>query len=150
MTNFGQDMPLERPDADERAAVFVPSGRAKPDMLATLRKGAAIVGYGNHDGSVTVYFESNRFDDAALAKWEHKARKAYDRLIDNAPTVSKMVADPDDFEQIGYITGKSIHLTRMASLQRWLSDSDAMASCPTAELIPRSVVPMVKPDVTKA
>lgn len=150
MAGLGQDIPLERPEPDERAALFVPSSGVKDEILLTIRKGAAVVGFANHDGSITVYFESNRFDDLALAKWEHKARKAYDRLIANAPTVSKMVVDTEDFEQIGYINGKAITIRRMASLKRWLTTSDAMDSCPDSELVPRSVVPLVKGDVTKA
>ncbi|MET3132519.1 hypothetical protein AAKU55_002793 [Oxalobacteraceae bacterium GrIS 1.11] len=140
MSSLGQDIPMERPDADGRAALFVPSKSAKEDVLLSVRKGAAIVGFANHDRSVTVYFESNRFDDPTLLKWEHKARKAYDRLIDNAPTVSKMNADPACFEQIGYINGKGITIRRMDSLKRWLTESDALATCPTSELVPRTVV----------
>ena len=108
---------MERPDTDGRAAVFVPVTGVKEDVLLTIRKGAAIVGFANHDRTITVYFESNRFDDPVLAKWEHKARKAYDRLVENAPTVSKLTTSPVNFEQIGYINGKGITIRRMESLQ---------------------------------
>jgi hypothetical protein len=148
MSGSGQDVPLERPDADGRAALFVPVAGVKEELLASIRMGAAIVGYANHDGTFTVYFESNRFDDAALAKWEHKARKAYDRLIGNAPTVSKLSANADNFEQIGYINGKGITIRRMESLKRWLALSNAMASCPETEIVPRSVPP--KPEARSA
>ncbi|WP_038489350.1 hypothetical protein [Janthinobacterium agaricidamnosum] len=144
MSVIGQDIPMERPDTDGRAAVFVPSAHVKEDVLLTIRKGAAIVGFANHDRTITVYFESNRFDDPLLAKWEHKARKAYDRLIDNAPTVSKLNVSPDNFEQIGYINGKGITIRRMESLKRWLTYSDAMASCPDSELVPRTVLAKVE------
>ncbi len=135
---------MERPDTDGRAALFVPSNAVKEDVLMTIRKGAAIVGFANHDRTITVYFESNRFDDPILAKWEHKARKAYDRLVDNAPTVSKLNVSPDNFEQIGYINGKGITIRRMDSLKRWLTDSDAIASCPETELVPRTVLAKVE------
>jgi len=148
MSGLGQDVPLERPDADGRAALFVPVASIKEELLAIVRAGAAIVGYANHDGTFTVYFESNRFDDPVLAKWEHKARKAYDRLIDNAPTVSKLSAKADNFEQIGYINGKGITIRRMESLKRWLSYSNAMDSCPETEIVPRSVLP--KPEARQA
>lgn len=131
---------MERPDTDGRAALFVPANGVKEDILLTIRKGAAIVGFANHDRTVTVYFESNRFDDPVLAKWEHRARKAYDRLVENAPTVSKLTAVPESFEQIGYINGKGITIRRMESLKRWLSYSDALASCPESELVPRTVI----------
>ncbi|MEC5162691.1 hypothetical protein ACFDR9_001791 [Janthinobacterium sp. CG_23.3] len=143
MSVIGQDVPMERPDTDGRAALFVPGGSLKEDILLTIRKGAAIAGFANHDGTLTLYYESNRFDDPMLAKWEHKARKAYDRLIDNAPTVSKMTAAPQGFEQIGYINGKGITIRRMESLKRWLSYSDALATCPETEIVPRSVVAKV-------
>jgi hypothetical protein len=142
-------MPIGRPDADARAAVFVPTVGAKEDVVLTIRPGAAVVGFANHDDTITVYFESNRFDDAGLFKWEHKARKAYDRLIDNVPTVSKLTTSPGNFEQIGYITGKAITIRRMDSLKRWLAASDALDSAPETELVPRSVIPMVKMEVGK-
>lgn len=148
MSALGQDIPLERPDADGRAAVFVPSAGIKDDILMAIRPGAAIVGFANLDRTLTVYFESNRFDDPVLAKWEHKARKAYDRLVDNAPTVSKLSVSPDNFEQIGYINGKGITIRRMEQLQRWLTQSNAMDSCPESELVPRSVMP--KPEARQA
>jgi hypothetical protein len=144
MSVIGQDIPMERPDTDGRAALFVPSTAVKEDVLLTIRKGAAIVGFANHDRTITVYFESNRFDDPILAKWEHKARKAYDRLVDNAPTVSKLNVSPDNFEQIGYINGKGITIRRMDSLKRWLTYSDAIASCPETELVPRTVLAKVE------
>ncbi|PVX38079.1 hypothetical protein C8C92_4744 [Janthinobacterium sp. 78] len=108
--------------------------------MLTIRKGAAIVGFANHDRTITVYFESNRFDDPVLAKWEHKARKAYDRLVDNAPTVSKLTTSPVNFEQIGYINGKGITIRRMESLQRWLAYSNAMETCPVTDIIPRTLL----------
>ena len=143
MSIIGQDIPMERPDTDGRAAVFVPVTGVKEDVLLTIRKGAAIVGFANHDRTITVYFESNRFDDPVLAKWEHKARKAYDRLVDNAPTVSKLTTSPANFEQIGYINGKGITIRRMESLQRWLAYSDAMDTCPVTDIIPRTVIAKV-------
>ena len=144
MSLIGQDVPMERPDADGRAALFVPSTGAKEDVLMSIRMGAAIVGFANHDSTITVYFESNRFDDPVLAKWEHKARKAYDRLIDNAPTVSKLTVSSDNFEQIGHINGKGLTIRRMESLKRWLTYSDAIASCPTTELVPRTAFAKVE------
>jgi len=138
---------MERPDADGRAALLVPVPGIKEDVLLTIRKGAAIVGFANHDRTVTVYFESNRFDDPVLAKWEHKARKAYDRLIDNAPTVSKLTTSPANFEQIGYINGKGLTIRRMDSLKRWLEYSDALASCPESDIVARTVIP--KADTVK-
>ncbi|MGK5079513.1 hypothetical protein [Janthinobacterium sp. HLX7-2] len=134
---------MERPDTDGRAAVFVPATDIKDDVLLAIRKGAAVVGFANHDRSITVYFESNRFEDPVLAKWEHKARKAYDRLVDNAPTVSKLTTSPANFEQIGYINGKGITIRRMDSLQRWLAYSDAMGSCPETDIVPRTVIAKV-------
>lgn len=132
---MGQDLPLERPDAEGRAALFVPTAAIKEEVLQTIRKGAAVVGFGNHDRTLTIYYESNRFNEPLLGKWEQKARKAYERLVDNLPTVSKMTAKPEHFEQVGYINGKGITIRRMASLMRWLEQSEALDSAPAAELI---------------
>ncbi|MES2261541.1 MAG: hypothetical protein V4724_23730 [Pseudomonadota bacterium] len=140
----GLDLPQERPDADGRAALFVPTGTIKEEVLLTIRKGAAIVGYGNHDRTLTVYYESNRFADPLLQKWEQKARKAYDRLIDNLPTTSKMISKMDNFEQVGYINAKGITIRRMEVLHRWLEYSEAMESAPVAELVPWTPPPPPK------
>jgi hypothetical protein len=77
---------------------------------ANIRLGAGIVGFGNPDGTLTVYFESNRFDESSLHKWENKARKAYDRMVAGAPTVSKAKLNASMLEQIGIIDGMGIHL----------------------------------------
>lgn len=134
-TVMGQDLPLERPDADGRAALFVPTAAAKEDVLQTIRKGAAVVGFGNHDRTLTIYYESNRFNDPGLAKWEQKARKAFERLIDNLPTVSKLVCKIEYFEQVGYISSRGITIRRMENLHRWLEASDALDSAPAAESV---------------
>lgn len=128
---FGQDLPLQRPDKeDSRAALFVPTANIKEEVLQALRNGAAIVGFGNHDRTLTIYYECNRFNEPELAKWEQKARKAYDRLLDNLPTTSKMVVKIESFEQVGYISSKGINIRRMESLVRWLENSNALESAP--------------------
>ena len=132
---FGQDLPQERPEPRGRAAIFVPSGTIKDDVLQLVRKGAAVVGFGNHDRTVTIYYESNRFNEPALQKWEQRARKAYDRLIDNLPTTSKMTTRLDYFEQVGYINGKGITIRRMDSLKRWLEQSEQLESAPETEFV---------------
>ena len=70
-------------------------------------------------------------------------RKAYDRLTENAPTVSKLVSSIDNFEQIGSITGKGLTIRRMESLQRWLEQSDALASLPDSDTVVRAAGPKV-------
>lgn len=132
---MGQDLPQERPDTDGRAALFVPTTSIKDDVLQTVRKGAAVVGFGNHDRTLTIYYESNRFNDPALAKWEQKARKAYERLIENLPTVSKMISKPENFEQVGYISAKGLTIRRMETLKRWLEFSEAMDTAPETETV---------------
>ena len=132
----GMDLPLHRPDdADARAALFVPTVGIKDEVLQTVRKGAAIVGFGNHDRTLTIYYESNRFSEPALAKWEQKARKCYERLAENLPTTNKMISKPENFEQVGYINSKGITIRRMDALHRWLEYSEAMDSAPAAESV---------------
>jgi hypothetical protein len=130
---MGQDLPLERPDNNGRAALFVPTAGIKEDVLDAVRKGSAIVGFGNHDRTLTIYYESNRFNEPNLVKWEQKARKAFERLADNLPTVSKMVCKSENFEQVGYISSKGILIRRMEKLMTWLEKSDALDTAPTSE-----------------
>jgi len=132
---MGQDLPLERPDAEGRAALFVPTAAAKEDVLQAIRKGAAVIGFGNHDRTLTIYYESNRFNEPSLVKWECKARKAWERLVENLPTVSKMVVKSENFEQVGYISARQITIRRMALLQNWLDCSDCGDTAPAEEVI---------------
>jgi len=132
---MGQDLPLERPDADGRAALFVPTAAIKEDVLSAIRKGAAVIGFGNHDRTLTIYYESNRFNDPGLFKWEAKARKCFERLVENLPTVSKMVVKAENFEQVGYISARNITIRRMSLLRNWLDKSDAADTGPEQEII---------------
>ena len=141
---MGQDLPLERPDTNGRAALFVPTATIKDDVLDTVRMGAAIVGFGNHDRTLTIYYESNRFNEPNLVKWEQKARKAFDRLADNLPTVSKMISKPENFEQVGYISSKGILIRRMEKLRGWLEKSEALDTGPSSENVVFSPPPPPK------
>ncbi|MBA5689575.1 hypothetical protein [Rugamonas apoptosis] len=135
ITTYGKDTPVGRPDIDGRAAVFVPTGAFDLDNTTTIRKGAGVVGFGNPDGSLTVYFEANRFDDSSLHKWENKARKAYDRMVMNAPTVSKAKIDARMLEQIGTIDGMGIHLKHPERLRHWLELSNALDTAPADAVV---------------
>ncbi|GAB2851946.1 hypothetical protein GCM10027277_20360 [Pseudoduganella ginsengisoli] len=127
---------MGRPDEpDGRAALFVPTSAIKEETLTAVRKGAAIVGFGNHDRTLTIYYESNRFNEPTLVKWEQKARKAFERLLDNLPTTSKMTVKMEHFEQVGYVSAKGIIIRRMEKLRGWLEKSDALETAPEAETI---------------
>ena len=138
VTNFnsyGKDTPIGRPDLDGRAGVFVPSAEFDLDNTTTIRRGAGIVGFGNPDGTLTVYFEANRFDESALHRWEHKARKAYDRMVMAAPTVSKAKIEAKFLEQLGIIDGMGISVKQPEALQRWLALSDALDTAPETSTV---------------
>ncbi|TFW29067.1 hypothetical protein [Duganella callida] len=130
VTTYSKDTPIGRPDLDGRAAVFVPSGAFDPGANAAIRLGSGIVGFGNPDGTLTVYFEGNRFDESSLHKWENKARKAYDRMVACAPTVSKAKINANLLEQIGTIDGMGIHLKQPERLQQWLAQANALDTAP--------------------
>jgi hypothetical protein len=132
VSTYGKDTPVGRPDTDGRAAVFIPSGTFDAGANAGIRMGAGIVGFGNPDGSLTVYFEANRFDDSSLHKWENKARKAYDRMVMGAPTVSKAKINANMLDQVGIIDGMGIHLKAPERLQQWLEVSNALDTAPAA------------------
>lgn len=133
-STYSKDTPTERPGLDGRAGVFVPT-----DALdlgnGPIRKGSGIVGYGNPDGTLTVYFESNRFEETSLHKWENKVRKAYDRLVMVAPTVSKAKMNASTLELVGYIDGSGIQLKQPDSVTLWLKISDALDTAPESSVI---------------
>ena len=135
MSSYGKETPVGRPDIDGRAAVFVPTLAFDPEHTSTIRKGAGIVGYGNLDGTLTVYFEANRFDESNLHKWEHKARKAYDRMVSGAPTVSKTKIDSRQLEQIGIIDGMGINLKHPERLTQWLELSSLQDTAPDEAVV---------------
>src|ERR1044071_9891303 len=128
-STYSKDTPTERPGVDGRAGVFVPTDALDVEG-GPIRKGAGIVGFGNPDGSLTVYFEANRFDDSSLHKWQNKARKAYDRMVAVAPTVSKAKMDAKLLEQVGYIDGAGITLKEPDRLTDWLNLSNALDTAP--------------------
>jgi len=134
VSTYSKDTPVGRPDTDGRAAVFVPSSMFDSTAFAGIRMGAGIVGYGNPDGSLTVYFEANRFDDSSLHKWENKARKAYDRMVMGAPTVSKAKINASMLDQVGIIDGMGIHLKTPERLQQWLEFSNALDTAPAENI----------------
>jgi len=132
VSTYSKDTPIGRPDIDGRAAVFVPSATFDAGANAAIRLGSGIVGFGNPDGTLTVYFEANRFDDSSLHKWENKARKAYDRMVMGAPTVSKAKLNASTLEQIGSIDGMGIHLKQPDRLHHWLEQANALDTAPTS------------------
>ena len=135
MATFGRDTPMDRPNPGGRAALFVPSIEAEEAVLNLLKNGSGMVGFGNQDGSVTVYFENNKFDDSSLHKWEHKVAKAYDRMVKLSPTVNKLSGDAENFEQVGFIEAAGITVRNMESLKRWLVQTDALDSMPENPII---------------
>ncbi|MES2318522.1 MAG: hypothetical protein V4631_13635 [Pseudomonadota bacterium] len=130
MSTYGRDTPIDRPGPGGRAAVFVPRTDAEETVIELLKNGSGMVGFGNPDGSVTVYFENNKFNDAALLSWQNKVFKAYDRMVKGSPTVNKLSCDMGNLEQIGLIEGPEIQLTSMAPLTDWLARTNALASAP--------------------
>lgn len=135
ITTYSKETPIGRPDVDGMAAVFVPNSEFDLAGSTTIRKGAGIVGFGNPDGSLTVYFESNRFDESSLHKWENKARKAYDRMVSNAPTVSKAKMDAKLLDQVGVIDGNGIMVRQPELLTEWLALSNALDTAPDGPAI---------------
>lgn len=130
MTTFGRDTPLERPNPGGRGALFVPSLDADDTVAAAVNNGSGMVGFGNTDGTVTVYFENNKFRDPGLHKWESKVFKAYGRLVERAPTVNKLSCDAANLDQIGFIEGQEILIRDMDKLAQWLQRSNTADSMP--------------------
>jgi hypothetical protein len=121
---------MERPNPGGRAAVFVPHPEAEEAVAEAVSNGSGMVGFGNADGSVTVYFENNKFRDSGLFKWESKVFKAYGRMVERSPTVNKLSCDAANLVQIGFIQGPEILVRDMAQLALWLGRSNAADSMP--------------------
>jgi hypothetical protein len=135
MSTFGRDTPMERPNPGGRAAVFVPHADAEEAVAAAFNNGSGLVGFGNADGTVMIYFENNKFRDPALARWESKIFKAYGRMVERSPTVNKLSCDASNLEQVGFIQGPEILVRDMGKLAQWLQRSGAADSMPaSAEL----------------
>jgi hypothetical protein len=132
MATFGRDTPMERPYPGGRAAVFVPVADAEEAVLAAVNNGSGMVGFGNADGTVTIYFENNKFRDGGLFKWESKCFKAYGRMVERLPTVNKLVCDAGNLVQVGFIEGPEILVRDMDQLRVWLQRSGAADSMPAA------------------
>jgi len=130
MTTFGRDTPMDRPNPGGRGAVFVARADAEQAVLAALRNGSGMVGFGNPDGSVMVYFENNKFNDSALHAWQNKVFKAYDRMVKGSPTVNKLTCDAGNLEQVGFVEGPEILVRNMEALADWLQRTNAVASMP--------------------
>lgn len=135
ISTYSKDTPVGRPNIDGRAGVFVPTEHFDVGNSTTIRKGAGIVGFGNPDGSLMVYFEANRFDESGLHKWENKTRKAYDRMVMAAPTVSKAKIDAKMLEYIGYIDGQGITLRQPEKLTAWLEQANALDTAPESATV---------------
>jgi hypothetical protein len=132
-----EDMtPITRPGPNGKAALYVPSDEITKELAQLIRPGAAMVGYLNHDNLITVYFEANRFNDPGLASWQQKTCKAYERLVNNLPTVSKISTSPTNLKQIGYMNGDGITIRHMDRLRDWLAASDALDSGPETSYTP--------------
>ncbi|MBZ2207280.1 hypothetical protein [Massilia soli] len=129
-TVFGMDTPMERPDPGGRAGVFVPSLDASEPVRAAMKNGSGMVGFGNLDGTVLIYFENNRFNDHGLHKWENKVYKSYDRMVNLAPTVNKLNCDAASLVQVGFVKGREILVTDMDALMGWLKRCDALDTAP--------------------
>jgi hypothetical protein len=130
MTTFSKDTPMDRPNPGGRAAIFVPLADAEQFVAAGIKSGSGVVGFGNTDGSLMVYFENNRFNDPALHAWQSKIFKAYDRMVNGSPTTSKLSCDAGNMLQIGFIQGPEILVRDMAALTDWLARSDALDTAP--------------------
>lgn len=135
LNTFGRDTPMERPDPGGRAAVFVPRVDADEILCSAVRNGSGMCGFGNPDGTVTVYFENNKFNDPGLFRWEAKVWKAYDRMVKRSPTVNKVTCDAGNLVQVGFVEGPEILVRDMELLKGWLERSGAAESMPASEEI---------------
>ena len=131
MATFSIDVPLDRPNPGARGVVFVPRPDGEEVVREQLRNGSGMVGFGNRDGTITIYFENNKFNDSALHAWQNKVLKAYDRMVNGSPTVNELTCDADNLVTIGIIEGSEILVREMDTLRGWLERTGALDSMPT-------------------
>jgi hypothetical protein len=77
-----------------------------------------------------VYFESNRFDESSLHKWENKARKAYDRMVAGAPTVSKAKLNAICWNRSASSMAWASTSSSRKRLEQWLQRANALDTAP--------------------
>ncbi len=130
MSVFERDTPMERPGPNGRAAVFVPRADGEDAVISLFKNGSGLVGFGNPDGSLMIYYENNRFNDSGLDRWQSKVFKAYDRLVNGSPTVNKVTCDALNVTQVGFVEGAEIQVRNMEALTAWLVRCNAQASAP--------------------
>jgi len=130
MSLFGLETPMERPAPGKRGAVFVPNPNTDPAVAGLFQNGSGLVGFRNPDGTMTIYFENNRFNDSALHSWQNKIFKAYDRLVNGAPTVNKTTCSENAVIQIGFVQGPEILVIEMPALTDWLTRCNVPDSAP--------------------
>ena len=133
VSTFEKDTPIGHPQANGFVALFVPVAGSEAELPSNVRNGAGIIGFGNPNGTLTIYFESNRFNETSLHLWETKVRTAYRRMIDHLPTTSKAVIPPHQLEQVGTMGAEGLRLTRFDSLKRWLAYSKLIETAPESE-----------------
>jgi hypothetical protein len=104
-------------------------------VLEAVKNGSGMAGFGNGDGTISVYFENNRFADNALATWQSKVFKAYDRMVKQMPTTSKLTCDNDNLQVVGVVGGGQIVVSDMAALNNWLERTGALATAPEGPLV---------------
>jgi hypothetical protein len=135
MASLTKDIPENRPDPGGYAAVFVPRADADEFVLEAVRNGSGMAGFANGDGTLTVYFENNRFADVALGTWQSKVFKAYDRMVKRMPTTSKLTCDSGNLQPVGVVGGGQIVVSDMAALHSWLERSGAPGTGPEGALV---------------
>jgi hypothetical protein len=134
-STFEKDTPMGHPQTHGFVGLFVPVLGSDIDMPGNIRDGAGIIGFGNPNGTLTIYFENNRFGDSSLDKWEKKVLAAYRRMIDHLPTTSKAVVQPTQLQLVGTMAADGLRLTRFDGLQRWLDHSKLPDSAPESHEI---------------
>ncbi len=77
---------------------------ASDALGGTVDAHSAIVGVPNTrnpDEAVLVYYESNRIGATNIITFADRARRAYERLVDHAPTIARAYVPRDELRAIG-------------------------------------------------
>ena len=104
--------------------IFVPTA----DAFTTIAPGSAIVGRGETDGRVHVYFEGNLHGAINLERFIDRAAVAAGRLEQRYPTVAQAFMPAERLVEVGTFDCdlNRVTLTNEPALAAWLGRTDTL------------------------
>lgn len=124
---FGPDdsyqIPTQRPQWGEPAAIVVPSIEEQARWGAVIKPGSGIVAFidPRFAEQMMVYYEGNVFGANNMNTFEDRALNAYGRMSKRYPTTAMMLVDRSGWEVVGEISPDGMQLDETPALQAWVA-----------------------------